>query len=1558
MFKRAVFTAAVMVASLVAPSAGFTQSAVEQNSNVVGRTAPGYYRGIPGMQDNEGSCAINPILPRNIVCAWNASGGSDDAIGDTWLRFSESLDSGRSFFNRYLNGSNLDPATSIGQQFAADPVMMCWPGGCGTVMLASTRGENGGQGGGIYIQWMADLNTESGFRKAFKINLDQVYRSTGSKFADKPHALYMLDENNPGTVDVAFDVELPDGQGGFRTERVERSWPKARILVVFALFNPSKNDIEILSTYTDDYGTNWSNPRQIAQTSGRDQGVSLASIGDTVFFGFRRFANSGDTDDIMGVVSNNRGDRMSKPFVVARDVCVYDVPTLPNTADSTVAAARTNDFPWVSEDGSKFVMVYSERRRSSDGGCLTVPGEPSDSRIVATVGSANGKNWSTPVEVASNPNHGFQFMPVVDCSLGICQIAWWDSRRDSERVRNFLTAQGGPVAAAALSAFENVPFLADFNFPVGGESNEVIQFRRTADMYTKKVTISNGQINGPDEPLLASRYRRGLYNGALAELEANPFNVKAYKTNSVPFMSDYSSLSSAKHRLVFDPIDPQQAPFWESNSGPNALNPNADPTFWLAWTDARNMRGQLYTAAIDGKPPFARTPEPESIAASSESDPMGDMVSLPSSVLSAESVEDSNPGAGFCTPIDAEDAPSAGALFPALNNRVKDSDIYGALVENRVSAWSLNPTKTLGSIQRVYTIIAENESTDPREFRFEIVNQPTGDPATSRASWKQLPWDPSGDAFLAVAPTTTALEAVGPQSSVTVALFVISELPVNPVTVQVYDNGSNELISSITVNGTLESGPLLSPNGDINNFEIHNPEVLTPDQFNPDQYNPDQYNPDQFNPDLYNPDQFNPDQFNPDQFNPDQFNPDQFNPDQFNPDQFNPDQFNPDQFNPDQFNPDQFNPDQFNTNLTDADDLNNDEIPRPNLVGVPRDPDDTVVKLDVNFGLKNVGNTATPYTLDFAIADPDVLALIEDREIATQVIAWQNKQVDDVTLCVPRLLTENRVIAAANDPDLSQLVIPTIDDNRTPTLTYFVTPGDILQVTLRFIGRRDTMQTVADALEEDIISYVFASQAANTGENDLGLGREQIVNDRTPPTLFFLTGDLRTLEANTQGGTILPLNYITAEKDGVAIAVNCLPALGSFIPLDILNGNQGTVLSCETEPLANGVTAKFTDTINVLDTLPPIIDPATVPADQVVEAESSAGTVVMYNNPTAADVWGVDDMPDVSCTPASGSTFPLAAPGPVTTVSCIATDASGNPSDPETFTITVEDTQPPVIDPDIGFDPLPPPITLSSDQSSFVLNWDFAVNDADATPSVECDPGLPVSATPPLYEFSYDFQVGITPVNCEATDGNGQTASISFSIEVIDVTPPVITLTGDSTITLDMGSGPYSDPGATAIDNGNPNVPVTFSDDSSDVDTDTAGTYTVTITATDPSGNTSTVTRTVIVEFSYGLSGIIPSKTNVKMGSSNPLRWAWLDADGNAADSSGDMQFLRIEDCATGELIIDPAGDPGSSGFRFKADNWWQYNWDSMVPKSGDYCAYVVSGLTGQEMNSPRIRVR
>ncbi len=194
---------------LIAPETSFAQgSSVELNSNVIGRTAPGQYRGVPAMQDNEPSCAINPLLPRNIVCAWNASGGSDDPFGpgDTAIRMSETLDGGQTFFNRYINGTRLNPSTSLGVEFTADPVALCWPGGCGILHIGANRGPSGGTGGGIYMQRMMDLNAELGFRKALEPSPVRVYRSTGSKFADKVNGTYILDEDNPGTVDVTMQV--------------------------------------------------------------------------------------------------------------------------------------------------------------------------------------------------------------------------------------------------------------------------------------------------------------------------------------------------------------------------------------------------------------------------------------------------------------------------------------------------------------------------------------------------------------------------------------------------------------------------------------------------------------------------------------------------------------------------------------------------------------------------------------------------------------------------------------------------------------------------------------------------------------------------------------------------------------------------------------------------------------------------------------------------------------------------------------------------------------------------------------------------------------------------------------------------------------------------------------------------------------------------------------------------------------------------------------------------------------------------------------------------------
>jgi HYR domain len=86
----------------------------------------------------------------------------------------------------------------------------------------------------------------------------------------------------------------------------------------------------------------------------------------------------------------------------------------------------------------------------------------------------------------------------------------------------------------------------------------------------------------------------------------------------------------------------------------------------------------------------------------------------------------------------------------------------------------------------------------------------------------------------------------------------------------------------------------------------------------------------------------------------------------------------------------------------------------------------------------------------------------------------------------------------------------------------------------------------------------------------------------------------------------------------------------------------------------------------VTNTAPTLV----VPADMTVEATSSAGAVVTFTV-TATDAEDGNLTGSVSCTPASGSTFPLGE----TTVSCSVTDAGGL-SASGSFKVKVVDTTP------------------------------------------------------------------------------------------------------------------------------------------------------------------------------------------------------------------------------------------------------------------------------------------
>ena len=153
-------------------------------------------------------------------------------------------------------------------------------------------------------------------------------------------------------------------------------------------------------------------------------------------------------------------------------------------------------------------------------------------------------------------------------------------------------------------------------------------------------------------------------------------------------------------------------------------------------------------------------------------------------------------------------------------------------------------------------------------------------------------------------------------------------------------------------------------------------------------------------------------------------------------------------------------------------------------------------------------------------------------------------------------------------------------------------------------------------------------------------------------------------------------------------------------------------------------------------------------------------------------------------------------------------------------------------------DTAPPVITLNGN-SSITLEYGSTYSEAGATATDNVDGSVSVTISGDVNTS----KLGTYTITYTATDSVGNTATKTRTVSIVDTTPPVITLNGNSSITLEYGST-YSEAGATATDNVDGSVSVSVS---GDVNTSKLGTYTITYTATDSVGNTATKTRIVSV---------------------------------------------------------------------------------------------------------------
>ncbi len=108
-------------------------------------------------------------------------------------------------------------------------------------------------------------------------------------------------------------------------------------------------------------------------------------------------------------------------------------------------------------------------------------------------------------------------------------------------------------------------------------------------------------------------------------------------------------------------------------------------------------------------------------------------------------------------------------------------------------------------------------------------------------------------------------------------------------------------------------------------------------------------------------------------------------------------------------------------------------------------------------------------------------------------------------------------------------------------------------------------------------------------------------------------------------------------------------------------------------------------------------------------------------------------------------------------------------------------------------------------------------------------------------------QVDEAPSSNEVVETEAATSTESESVSTpADTTAPIITILGEQSVTVTQG-GVYTDQGATASDDGDGDITSSIITESN-VNTEVAGTYSVTYSVSDVAGNTSSKTRSVIVE--------------------------------------------------------------------------------------------------------------
>jgi HYR domain-containing protein len=360
-------------------------------------------------------------------------------------------------------------------------------------------------------------------------------------------------------------------------------------------------------------------------------------------------------------------------------------------------------------------------------------------------------------------------------------------------------------------------------------------------------------------------------------------------------------------------------------------------------------------------------------------------------------------------------------------------------------------------------------------------------------------------------------------------------------------------------------------------------------------------------------------------------------------------------------------------------------------------------------------------------------------------------------------------------------------------------------------------------------------------------------SQETPPVISQPSNVTATGTAASPSSAFVtyPAPVVTDATDGTSDTATCtailiaggqpvaVPPSGATYPVGT------TTVTCNATDSESLSATPVTFTVTVTAYVPPpgpiFQAPAGVPA---VTATSASGAVVTFSV-TATDPGPAGGSDAVTCTPASGSVFPIGT----TQVNCTATTAmgvTGMLQPPLEITVQPGDNPTVTVPADISV-----PATMPG--GAQVTYTASATDPVDGSLAVNCM-GPPGSSAGPS---GSTFPIGTTTVTCSATDHNGNIGTATFTVTVSESTPPTVTVPANMTVAASSAAGAKVSFIATATDPVDGALTPVCAPASGA--TFPVGATTVVCTATDKAGLASSASFTVTVPVPGGPMITVPA---------------------------------------------------------------------------------------------------